>query len=310
MAHDRLPPEGYLECFAPNTVAPINKVIVGQRAEDLGSLVPFCEANDWPVGTYHGEEVGSNLALAPAAGRVLDNIWLPDPIFAYYVPPGLPPVQPVDQLWSAFHEEFHDTGCVVYPPSGAGDGYAFAFLPANLRISPEELRELFPWAGMVDFERTGAPRPFALAYALPALNAAFPSPATSHLVEWAPATLFGYRLKGEGPPPGGAVEIELYLRANGPAPSEQWFQLSLVNPAAPEVALASDQGDPCRGLYPAWLWQPGQLIAVKSVIYVPSDLPAGDYALRVGMFDLGVGPGTMLAATGDQTITSITINSP
>lgn len=59
-----------------------------------------------------------------------------------------------------------------------------------------------------------------------------------------------------------------------------------VNAADPATILASDQADPCRGIYPAWLWQPGETIAAKAVLAVPPDLPAGDYALRVEMFRL------------------------
>ena len=307
MAHDRIPPVGYMECFAPNTSAPINKIIVGQRAEGLDTLVPYCENADWPVGTWHGDIVGPNLSPVYPAGRVLDNIWMPDPILAYYVPPDLPPVQPLDALWGAFENDYHDTGCVVFPPEGAAEGYVMTFLPANLRYSPEELRAMFPWAGMVDFERTGGPRPYNLAYAAPGANFPVPSPATAHAVAWGPASLLGYRFAGSGIEPGEAIEIELTFRVNGPAANEQWFQLNLEALDQPGIVLASDQGDPCRGLYPAWLWEAGQVIVVKSVIYAPPDLPAGDYALRLGMFDLGVGPGAMLTAEGEQRLITITV---
>ena len=59
--------------------------------------------------------------------------------------------------------------------------------------------------------------------------------------------------------------------------------------------------------YPAWLWQQGQTIVAKSILYLPADLPPGDYALRVSMFDLAVGPGELLPATGDATLLTLPI---
>jgi arabinofuranosyltransferase len=303
MAHDRVPPEGYLDCFQTNMAAPINKIIVAQRAADLDSLVPLCESTDWLHPSWRPSPAGYR--LAPDASRVLDNVWMPDPVFVYYVPPEQAPVQPPAALSQVFARDYHDTGCLVYPAESTAQGFEFAFLPANLRYSPEELRDIFPWANLVDFKRTSEPRPYNSAYALPAIEGARPEPQTPHAVEWAPANLLGYQMTASEFQPGGVVEMELYFRTNVAAKTEQWFQLRLVDPARPEAMLASDQADPCRGMYPAWLWEPAQTIIAKTLIYLPPDLPSGKYDLRVSMFDLAVGPDKPLVAMGDTTLLTL-----
>jgi hypothetical protein len=308
MAHDRVPPAGYLDCFQTNMAAPISKVIVAQRATDLDSRVRLCESTDWSEPGWTPEPYG--FGLTPAAGRVLDNVWMPDPIFAYYVPPGQTPVQAVAALRQAFASDYHDTGCLVYPAEGEADGYAFAFLPANLRYAPEALKAIFPWASLVDFARTREPRPYNSAYALPAGSSSPPAPGVTHGVEWEPARLIGFTQLSGSPAPGGELEIELHFQTNLATPSEQWFQLSLVDGARSDAILASDQADPCRGMYPAWLWVAGQVIVAKSILYLPPDLPAGEYAVQVNMFDLAAGPAEMLAAVGDTTLVTLTITAP
>lgn len=310
MAHDRIPPEGYLECFQPNVTTPISKFIVAQRTEDLNTLAPACQDRTWPVTRWRPDAPNPNMALAPTAERVLDNVWTQDPLFAYYVPPDQTPKQSVEALWTAFNQNFHDIGCLVFPPDGNSDGYEFAFLPPNLRYAPEELRTIFPWAGIVDFERTGEPEPYNIAYAFPASRGTAPTPVTSHVVEWAPAGLLGFDLSTSKLQPGGLIEMLLYFRTHQAVSTEQWFRLSLVDPDAPDTILASDQGDPCRGMYPAPLWEANQMIVTKSLLYVPPDLPAGDYALRVSMFDLQSGPDQLLPAQGDTTLAVIPISAP
>jgi hypothetical protein len=205
----------------------------------------------------------------------------------------------MEALWKAFEQDFHDTGCVVFPAGGASYGYAF--LPPNLRYAPEELKALFPWAGMVDFGRTGGPRPYALAYAVPGAGLA-PAPSTAHAVEWGPASLMGYDLAGGGAAaPGEWLEVTLYFRANQAASTEQWFKLSLEGGEG-NGAWTWDEGDPCRGLYPAPLWEPGQVIVAKAMLAVPGEIPAGEYALRVSMFDLAVGADAPLEVKGETMV--------
>jgi arabinofuranosyltransferase len=306
MAHDRYAPEGYLGCFEPNADTPLRKFIVGQRPERLESLVPDCENRVWPVTPWRAEWPGYNLALAPAAARVIYDVWTVDPLFFYYVPPGQPPIQSPAALLSAFEQQYHDVGCLVFPPAGSADEYQYAFLPANLRYAPDELHDLFPWTLLADYKRVAAPVPYSLAYAVPAA-ASEPAPATAHSVAWPAASLVGFSLPSSELEPGGLLEVMLQFRILQAAATEQWFRLSLAPATQPNAPMALDQADPCRGMYPAPLWLPGQLILAKAQIQVPPDLPAGDYGLRVDMFDLAVGPDQPLPAAGEPALATLSL---
>jgi|SRR5579859_567521 len=310
MAHDRIPPTGYLDCFHANAETPINKFIIGERSDSLATLVPSCEDRQWPLTLYDPGVPGSNQEMAPAAKTTLDNVWTKDPLFIDYVPPGQAPSQSPPALLAAFQQQFHDTGCVVFPPPSATDGYEFTFLPPNLRYGPDELEGIFPWAKIVDFKRTGGPEPYNLAYALPAEGAPVPAPATPHALSWGPADLVGYTLSTPKLQPGGSLEVMLYFQVTQGAKTEQWFRLSLNNPAQPGQPVSLDQADPCRGMYPAPLWQPGQIILAKSIVPVPAGLSASGYTLQLGMFDLAVGPDAPLVGKGDATLATLSAAPP
>ncbi len=306
MAHDRVVPTGYLDCFHANAQTPVNKIIIGERADSLSSLVPACENHNWPVTRFSTNVPSSNQEMTPAAKQFIDNVWTQDPLFIDYVPPAQTPSQSPPALVAAFQQQFHDTGCLVFPPPSAADGYAFAFLPPNLRYAPEELTGIFPWTRLVDFKRTGTPMPYNLGYALPAAGTQAPTPASPHPLVWGPANLLGYTLVTTTATPqlqpGSPLEVMLYFKVNQPASTEQWFRLSLKNPTQAGPAVALDEADPCRGLFPAPLWQAGQVIVAKSIVPVPPDLAAGTYTLELSMFDLKFGPEAPLAATGDSTL--------
>jgi hypothetical protein len=299
MAHDRVPPEGYLECFGGNVSNPISKFIVGQRYEILATLVPKCENAAYAATVYDPNRPSANVGMAPTAERVIDNIWTPEPLFIYLVMTDQVPVQSPAILAATFQQAFHDDGCLVTPTSGEPDSYQYAFLAPNLHYPPEELRSMFPWAGMVDFERTGHAEPYRLAYAVPAEGAVPLTPGVAHAIAWPDADLIGYTVGAENLKPGAVLEVILFFRAKQATANEEWLRLTLVDPAQPDSPLALDQADPCRGTYPSQRWEPGQVILAKAFLSVPEGLPPGNYGLRVGMFDLSLGPETALPATGD-----------
>jgi arabinofuranosyltransferase len=310
MAHDRTPPDGYLDCFHANAETPLNKIIIGERTNSLMNLVPACENHQWPVTLFSPNAPSSNQVMAPAAKQFLDNVWTKDALFIDYVPPAQTPRQSPQALVAAFQQQFHDTGCVVFPPPSAADGYEFAFLPPNLRYGPDELKGIFPWAKLVDFKRTGGPVPYNLAYALPAAGAQAPAPATPHPLSWAPADLLGYTLSTPNLQPGGTLEVMLHFRANQKTSTEQWFRLSLNDLTQPGQPMSLDQADPCRGLFPAPLWQAGQVILAKSILPVPPDLTPGSYTLNLSMFDLAFGPDAPLEAKGNDTLITLQLSGP
>ena len=272
------------------------------------TIVPACENAAWAATKYQLVLPNANLDVLPAAARVIDNIYTPDPLFIDYVPADQAPIQPREQLLSTFEQDFHDVGCLVYPSPQESGGYQFAFLPSNLRYSPEDLTSLFPWASLVDFKRTGHALPYSLAYALP--GGAPPSPAVAHELAFPSASLLGYSLQSAGLQAGGLFELTLFFRVNQPGAVEEWFRLALVDPTQPGNPTALDQADPCRGAYPAPLWLPGQVILAKTILAVPEAAAPGDYALQLGMFNLPDGPDTALPATGEPTLVTLHLPGP
>ena len=132
-----------------------------------------------------------------------------------------------------------------------------------------------------------------------------PAPAVDHAIAFPDADLMGYTLNADKLERGAVLEVTLFFRVKQATANEQWFKLTLEDPAQPGGFLALDQADPCRGTYPSQRWETGQVIAAKAFLAVPGDLASGTYALRVGMFDLSVGPDTALPATGDPIIATL-----
>lgn len=46
-------------------------------------------------------------------------------------------------------------------------------------------------------------------------------------------------------------------------------------------------GSPLLGLYPAWLWEEGEIVHDVRYVPLPADLPAGRYTVGVGMYQVG-----------------------
>lgn len=64
----------------------------------------------------------------------------------------------------------------------------------------------------------------------------------------------------------------------------------------PGCADAAPSDYPNRGLFPTSLWMPGQML--KETIMLPPDLPAGDYTIRIGLYD----PATMQRLDVDDSL--------
>ncbi len=50
--------------------------------------------------------------------------------------------------------------------------------------------------------------------------------------------------------------------------------------------IAQHDGEPVGGFTPTSRWQPGQIIADRHVLTLPEDLPAGEYGLRTGLYQV------------------------
>lgn len=112
--------------------------------------------------------------------------------------------------------------------------------------------------------------------------------------------LLGYTTSD--PRPGEALQLTLFWQAGAPlgdgAPSLNVFTHVLDSSGQ---LVAGHDSIPGNGLYPTPSWLPGITIVDPHVIQLPPDLPAGDYAIRVGLYDPESGERLPVAA-GDGSI--------
>jgi len=82
----------------------------------------------------------------------------------------------------------------------------------------------------------------------------------------------------------GVAEVTLYWLAL--RETSQNFQ-TFVHLLGPDGAvIAQDDGDPVGGYTPTTRWRPGEIIADRRIIPLPEGLPAGDYGLRAGLYQV------------------------
>jgi hypothetical protein len=58
------------------------------------------------------------------------------------------------------------------------------------------------------------------------------------------------------------------------------------NPATDNPLWAQDDSEPCRAFYPTSVWDVGEIIKDTFTLALPLDMPAGDYTLKTGFYDL------------------------
>ena len=88
-------------------------------------------------------------------------------------------------------------------------------------------------------------------------------------------------LKADGP-----LTVTLYWRADGETQADYTAFVHVANAAG--VPVAQHDSRPRSGEYPTPVWKTGDVVVDRHVVDVPT-LPAGDYALLVGMYDLVTG---------------------
>ncbi|MGB9873164.1 MAG: hypothetical protein ACPLYD_16095, partial [Anaerolineae bacterium] len=101
--------------------------------------------------------------------------------------------------------------------------------------------------------------------------------------------------------PGERLFLDLYWRADGPVGENYVVFTHLVgeawNPATGNPVWAQDDHEPLRGDCPTSLWLPGRLLRDRYELALPTDAPAGEYLLEVGMYRWDTGE--RLPVSGD-----------
>ncbi|MDA0245495.1 MAG: glycosyltransferase family 39 protein [Chloroflexi bacterium] len=97
-------------------------------------------------------------------------------------------------------------------------------------------------------------------------------------------TLAGYTLPQTAARPGDILPLTLFWETAAPISERYKVFVHLVNFEG--ALVAQRDGEPVGNLRPTSSWVVGEAILDKHGLFLPADLPAGDYALLVGLYDL------------------------
>jgi mannosyltransferase len=114
-------------------------------------------------------------------------------------------------------------------------------------------------------------------------------------------TLTGYSLNAQTFAPGDILQLTLFWRLSGaPLAARYKVFVHVASPAGGPPAAQHD-GEPGGGLSLTNTWRPGETVADNHGVFLPRDLPAGDYRLEVGLY--GVDDGARLTQPGGDALT-------
>ncbi len=193
---------------------------------------------------------------------------------------------------------FNGRRCVVYPYQPSAD-FVHVAIVADEQQSLPALQAAFP-SGQVVHQIFDRGAPYAIVYRVPA--------GTRASVELDPQAVFGKSIELARPvtlerdtfKAGEVVALTLTWRALATPPANYTSFVHLARQAG-QAPLAQEDAQPCDNSYPTTWWSPGEIIAEKRQVALPPDLPAGDYVLSTGWYNLSTGQRLQLE-TGSEYI--------
>lgn len=218
---------------------------------------------------------------------------------------------PMDRNYSVYVHLYDGAGQVVaqqdtYPGGGA---YATSQLSPGDELHDRYLLRVAPdaraGAGHLDVGLYEYPQTMARLPAYDGAHRPLPSPNVASFQVFAPdpapapaqavvsrafgdvAELTGYRLDVLDARPDGAVAGGLYWRARGQPDRDYTIFVHLAHPGEPPVAQFD--APPQGGAYPTSLWRPGDEVYHPFRMALGTDIPPGEYALLVGLYDPATG---------------------
>ncbi|MEK7328134.1 MAG: hypothetical protein AAB217_23065, partial [Chloroflexota bacterium] len=119
--------------------------------------------------------------------------------------------------------------------------------------------------------------------------------------------LEGYSLNADSFSPGDILQLTLFWHANSPLPTRYKVFVHLIgDPGLPPIA--QHDGEPGGGLALTTTWQTGQTVADNHGVFMPLDLPPGDYSLVVGLYGVDDGARLQIQTGADNVyLTTITV---
>lgn len=95
--------------------------------------------------------------------------------------------------------------------------------------------------------------------------------------------LLGYRVKSNWVKPGETIDLVLYWQADSRVPLDYTIFMHVLD--ADGRLRAQQDNPPVSGFYPTSQWTPNEMIVDAYHISLPPNLPYGNYALEVGLYD-------------------------
>jgi hypothetical protein len=83
--------------------------------------------------------------------------------------------------------------------------------------------------------------------------------------------------------PGGRLDLTLYWRAARPMSTSYTVFVHFLD--ADGRKRAQHDSVPVSGAYPTTAWLPSEHVADRYTLYLPHDLPPGDYTIVIGLYD-------------------------
>jgi hypothetical protein len=210
-----------------------------------------------------------------------------------YVSPDLPE-HPSIRFHSHLREDvrgYNGRVCLVMPEVTPTDT-TYVVAPSKDKRGLSQLKVHFP-QGRVVPDPSGAlhyGEPYFYAYWVPVHSTAHISPTHPLMVEWGPyIRLLGYDMDKAIYRPGETIVVKLYDQAQQPMDTNYTAFVHLYghhNPATGNSLWAQDDSEPCRAFYPTSVWKEGEIIKDTFTLVLPLAIPAGDYTLMTGFYDL------------------------
>ncbi len=153
------------------------------------------------------------------------------------------------------------------------------------------LQQIYPGAVETRVFRDRTGRVYARAFRVDAAAAPARRPRFPAQGSWPGIDLIGYDLDRAEYRPGDIVYLQLWWRATD-TPTADWTVFThLLGPARPDgsTVWAGRDARPGDGSALTVAWAPGDLILDEYQLQLPADMPAGDYAIEVGLYDPAAG---------------------
>jgi hypothetical protein len=183
---------------------------------------------------------------------------------------------------------YHGRFCLVLPwPVVRNTTYVI--VTGEDRNSLNLLQAIFPQGEIVGTGPLHYGQPYFLAYGVPAGAEARVTPSHERQVNWDDKVqLWGFDLDDAAYRAGETVHVTLYYGAANEMTAEYTIFTHLLgpnNPAAGSPVWGQDDSEPCRGIYPTSVWEPGELVIDHFSLSIPPEAPAGAYQIEVGIYN-------------------------